>query len=90
MSTTNKTNTKLKELKMKIEFVKNIFDVEVDGLKGINNYKIYSMFEEIHPEGFAKTRLKLIDEFEMTWKEINRDGGISAVNKDIREVYNIQ
>ena len=75
---------------MKTEFVKNILDVEPNGLKGTSTYKIYSMFEEIHPEGFAKTRLKLIDAIEMTWAEIDQKGGVGAVNREIREAYNIE
>lgn len=75
-----------------MKFIKNILEVEIDGLKGVTYYKIYAMYEKMFEDEqgtYAKIELVLLDEFDYTWEEISREGGIGAVNKEIRTLYNI-
>lgn len=72
-----------------LEFIKNIVDIEVDGLKGLNNYTIKAMYNKKEKDGFATITYKLVDEFSLTWGEIEEEGGAGAVMKDIKDTYNI-
>lgn len=74
---------------MRLEFIKNVLSVDVDGLKGVNHYTIKAQYNAIDEEGFATLNHKLVDEFDMTWDEIERDGGIAQVNKDLKECYGV-
>ena len=76
-----------------LEFIKNEVDVDVDGLRGINHYRISAMYNRIHVDekGFewADLTFKVIDEFDLTWDEIEKDGGIAQVNRDLKECYGV-
>lgn len=74
---------------MKLEFIKNVVKVEVDGLRGVNSYTIKAMYNEIGEDGFANIVHKLVDSFSLTWDEIERDGGIAQVKADLAEVYGV-
>lgn len=74
---------------MKLEFIKNVLSVNVNGLKGVNRYVIKAMYDEIDEDNFAKTIFKLVDDFELTWKEIEEEGGIAEINKDLKECYGV-
>lgn len=74
---------------MKKEFIKNVLNIEVDGLKGINHYSIVAMYDLIDEDGYANIIFEPVDKFSMTWKEIDEDGGISVVNKDLEECYGV-
>lgn len=74
-------------------FIKNVLELEVDGLKGINTYTIKAQYDvpRTAPNGYKYYELehRLIDEFKMTWKEIECWGGISSINKEIKEAYDL-
>jgi hypothetical protein len=72
-----------------VEFIKRILEVKVDGLRGINTYKIIESYNEIDHDNFAHYKQKIIDEIDYTWSEIERDGGLSKVLTEIKETYNI-
>ena len=76
-----------------LEFIKNVCDVDVDGLREVNHYRISAMYNEIHVDEngkeWADITFKVVDEFDYTWDEIERDGGIAQVNKDLKECYGI-
>lgn len=72
------------------EFIKNIIEVEVDGLRCVNHYTIQAMYNKkyVDEQGeYWKLDFQTIDEFDYTWSEIKRDGGIYEVNKQIKEEY---
>jgi hypothetical protein len=72
-----------------VEFIKRILEVKVDGLRGINTYKIIEAYNEIDHDNFAHYKQKTIDEIDYTWSEIESDGGLSKVLAEIKETYNI-
>lgn len=76
-----------------LEFIKNVVGVDVDGLRGINHYRISAMYNEIHIDEngkeWADIVFKVIDEFDYSWDDIERDGGIAQVNKDLKECYGV-
>lgn len=75
-----------------LEFIKNIVEVDVDGLNGINHYTIKAMYNEITEDErgtYANIVYKTIDEFDYTWRDIEADGGIAQVNADLKECYGI-
>lgn len=74
---------------MKLEFIKNILSVNVDAQKEVNHYVVKAMYNEIGGDGFATITCKLVDEFNMTWEEIEGTGGISQVNKDLKRRYGV-
>ena len=61
----------------------------MDGLKGVNHYIIKAMYNKIDKDNFATIVYKLVDEFDMTWKEIEAEGGIQNINKDLKECYGV-
>ena len=71
----------INDRKNNLEFIKNIVSVDVDGLKGINHYKIQALYNKIDSEGYATLEHKLIDEFDYTWDEIEQEGGIAEINR---------
>lgn len=73
-----------------LKHIKNIVNVDVDGLRNVNHYTIQAMYDEIGEDGFASIVFKTIDEFDYTWREIERDGGIAQVNADLRECYGVE
>jgi len=74
---------------MKLEFIKYVLNIEVDGLRGLNHYTIKAMYDQIDKDNFATIIFKIIDDWKMTWKEIEEEGGISEINKDLKECYGV-
>lgn len=75
-----------------VEFDSVKCDLKVYGNRGLNHYKIKLYYNKRHEdsqgewwtlEGF------LLDEFELTWDEIESQGGIEIVNKQLIECYGI-
>lgn len=77
----------MKSQTSKLEFLRYVVSVDVDGLRGISHYTIKAMYNEIHPEDYATITHKLIDEFDYSWDEIERDGGLSEINRQLKECY---
>lgn len=73
-----------------LKLIKNIVEVDVDGLHAKNHYTIKAMYDEIGDDGFADIVFKTIDEFDYTWADIEKDGGIAQVNADLRECYGVE
>lgn len=74
----------------RLEFIKNIVEVNVDGLKGINHYVIKEAYNKIITDELgpcAKYVEKIIDEFDYKWSDIDKDGGIGKINSDLKECY---
>lgn len=75
---------------IKREFIGNTVLVDVDGLKGINTYTVKACYEVTYRDErgeFAKTEFKEVDSFSLTWDEIEEDGGITQVSRDLAEAY---
>ena len=78
-----------------VEFIKVIKDIKVDGLKGINTYTISILYNKRHIDKknnseYWSIETLVIDKFNYTWDEIERDGGVEQINNDIKEVYCIE
>lgn len=71
--------------------IKRILDVDVDGLKGIVKYVIQEMYDLIDNEGFATIKFRTIDEFTMTFSEIEEEEKTigHSMKTEIYEVYGI-
>lgn len=80
----------INDRKNNLEFIKNIVSIDVDGLKGINHYKIQAQYNKIDNEGYATLVHKLVDEFDYTWDEIEQYGGIAEINKQLKECYKVE
>ena len=79
-----------KKDKKEMKFIRYAVEVDVDGLKAINRYRVKACYDKIITDSrgtYAEYCEKIIDEFDYTWKEIERDGGIEQVNKDLKELY---
>ena len=74
---------------MKEIFIKNVLDVEVDGLRGINRYVVKAMYDEIQEEGYATIKYRTIEDITLTWSEIEEEGGIAEINRQLKEIYNV-
>ena len=74
---------------MKEIFIRNVMDVDVDGLKGVNRYTIKQMYDVVNEEGYATIKHRSIEDLTLTWDEIEEEGGIAEINKQFRECYNV-
>ena len=75
-----------------IEFIKVIKDVKVDSLNEINTYTISILYNKRHIDKknnyeYWSVETSTLDQFQLTWDEIERDGGIKQINSDLKEVY---
>ena len=75
---------------MEIYFVKRIISVEVNGLIRINHYKVKDMFDELDDDGFVRTRYETVQNFNLTWEDIDNRGGVVASNRKLSEEYNAE
>ena len=75
---------------MEIYFIKRIISVEVNKTRGINHYKVKDMFDELDDDGFASTRYETVQNFNLTWEDIDNRGGVVASNKKLSEQYNAE
>lgn len=74
-------------------FIKNIAEVDVDGLRGINYYTIKALYNVEYADEigeWCELEETIIDEFDYPWDAIERDGGIAQVNADLRECYGVE
>lgn len=69
------------------EFIKNIVFCDVDGLRGLNHYTVEAMYNVVGDDGFASIEYEKLDEFDYTWADIERDGGIAKIVQDFKDVY---
>lgn len=75
------------------KLIKVIADVDVDGLLATNYYKIKEMYDVEYADECGtwwEIEFKIIDEFDYSWAEIERDGGLAQVNADLRECYGVE
>lgn len=74
------------------EFIKNVLDVKVDGLRGVNRYIVKAMYNVEKRDALGtwwEICLELIEDLEMSWNEIEEYGGVAQVNKDLNECYGV-
>lgn len=73
-------------------FIRNVVSVDVDGLRGVNHYTVKAMHDVEYTDGettWCEIEYKTLDDFDYTWGEIERDGGIAQVNRDFEECYGV-
>lgn len=75
-----------------VEFIKVIKDIKIDGLRGINTYTISILYNKRHIDKknnyeYWSVETLILDQFQLTWKEIEQDGGVEQINNDIKETY---
>ena len=75
---------------MEIYFLKRIISVEVNEARGINHYKVKDMFDEIYDDGLTYTRYETVQNFNLTWEDIDNRGGVVASNRKLSEEYNAE
>ena len=75
---------------MEIYFLKRIISVEVNEARGINHYKVKDMFDEFYDDGITYTRYETVQNFNLTWEDIDNRGGVVASNRKLSEEYNAE
>lgn len=75
---------------MQEHFIRNILDCEVDGLRHKNRYIIRAMLDVEQEDGTYELEQRVIEDVTITWDEIEEKGGLSEVNKQFKEHYNLQ
>ena len=75
---------------MEIYFLKRIISVEVNEARGINHYKVKDMFDELDDDWLAHTRYETVQNFNLTWEDIENRGGVSLSNRKLSEQYNAE
>ena len=72
---------------MEIYFLKRIISVEVNEARGINHYKVKDMFDELDDDGLTHTVYETVQNFNLTWEDIENRGGVALSNKKLSEDY---
>ena len=72
---------------MEIYFVKRIISVEVNKTRGINHYKVKDMFDELDEDGLTHTVYETVQDFNLTWEDIENRGGVALSNKKLSDDY---
>ena len=75
---------------MEIYFLKRIISVEVNEARRINHYKVEDMFDELYDDGLTYTRYETVQNFNLTWEDIDNRGGVVASNRKLSEEYNAE
>lgn len=73
----------------KLQLIERRYTVNNDGLHHIIYIKIYDFCDLIHDDGFADTVCNPVDDFSLTWSELERDynGDLSKLLREIEETY---
>ena len=71
-------------------FLKNVLDVDVNGMTGEITYTIYAEYLEVDDEGYGSNVLEEIDKLSYTHRTMERDGGLPQVLKNLKECYNLE
>ena len=71
-------------------FVKRIISVEVNKTRGINHYKVKDIFDELDDDGFVRTRYETVQNFNLTWEDIDNRGGVTISNRKLSEQYSAE
>lgn len=71
-------------------FLKNVLDVDVNGMTGEITYTIYAEHLEVDDEGYGSNVLEKIDKLFYTPRMMEHDGGLPQVLKDLKECYNLE
>ena len=71
-------------------FLKRIISVEVNKTREINHYKVKDMFDELDEDGLAHTRYETVQNFNLTWEDIDNRGGVTISNRKLSEQYNAE
>lgn len=74
---------------MKLEFIRHKLNVEADGLRHMNHYIVYAMYNRIHDEGWADVKSKVVEKFSISWDEMEKRGCPDVISKELRKKYNI-
>lgn len=72
---------------MEIYFLKRIISVEVNETREINHYKVKDMFDELDDDGLTHTVYETVQNFNLTWEDIENRGGVALSNKKLSNDY---
>ena len=72
---------------MEIYFLKRIISVEVNEARGINHYKVEKKNDELYDDGLTYTRYETVQNFNLTWEDIENRGGVALSNKKLSKDY---
>ena len=68
-------------------FLKRIISVEVNKTREINHYKVKDMFDELYDDGLTHTVYETVQNFNLTWEDIENRGGVALSNKKLSKDY---
>ena len=68
-------------------FLKRIISVEVNATREINHYKVKDMFDELYDDGLTHTVYETVQNFNLTWEDIENRGGVALSNKKLSKDY---
>ena len=71
-------------------FIKRVISVEVDGSRRINHYKVKDIFDELDNDGFVHTVYETVQNFNLTWEDIDNRGGVETSNRKLSEQYDAE
>lgn len=75
-------------------FLENTLDIDNDGLKHVITYRVSALYDvkQIAPDGYEYYTLKMrtIEEFSLTWEEIEKQGFHHDITNRLNEKYNIK
>ncbi len=80
----------LKENKLK--FIKNGIDIDNNAKTQKVTFKVYSLYDEIQPDGYATVKTVIVETIVLTWNEIDKMGldNYTKFTRDLYHKYNVK
>lgn len=69
-----------------LKFIKNGINIDNNAKTQKVTFKVYELYDEIQPDGYATVKTVVIDTIVLTWNEID-EMGLDNYTKFTRELY---
>lgn len=76
----------------KLKFIKNGIDIDNNAKTQKVTFKVYSLYDEIQPDGYATVKTVIVETIVLTWNEIDKMGldNYTKFTRDLYHKYNVK
>ena len=69
-----------------LKFIRNGMDIDNNARTKEITFKVYALYDEIQPDGYATVKTVIVEKIVLTWDEIDKMG-LDNYTKFTRELY---
>lgn len=76
----------------KLKFIKNGIDIDNNAKTQKVTFTVYSLYDEIQPDGYATVKTVIVETIVLTWNEIDKMGldNYTKFTRDLYHKYNVK